>query len=145
MSTLFQQWSLCGCTKGWQQHQSTLYVEILSVRSRTALKPLNGFPISRAQPSMNSPTGTANLPLGLLQGLLAFELELCTLLTCLLGSQMGPGANPEHSQVCTQHLSGCLADSFVAAQLDAQTRAGAGPQAAKEEWRTTAAGFPQHN
>lgn len=93
-----------------------------AVRSRTALlspgetSEWAAWPISRAQPSMDSATGKANFPLGvvyLLQGLLAFELELCTLLSCLLGSQMGPGSSPKHIQVYTQHLSRCLADSFV--------------------------------
>lgn len=61
------------------------------------VKPGAAWPISCAQPSTNSPRGKANLPLGavyLFQGLLAFELELCTLLTRLLGSRVGPGSIP---------------------------------------------------
>lgn len=121
------------------------------------MEPEAALPISSAQPSMSSPTGKTNLPLGLvyhlLQGPSAFELELCTLLTCLLGSQMGPGSSPlgsEREQSALRFVPSpshsVVADAFVP-QLSwmHKTNAGAGHQTAKEEWKTVAAGFPQPN
>lgn len=130
------------------------------------MEPEAALPISSTQPSMSSPAGKTNLPLGLvylLQGSSAFELELCTLLTCLLGSQMGPGSSPlaqmglgpsplgsEREQSALRFVPSpshsVVADAFVP-QLSwmHKTSAGAGHQTAKEEWKTVAAGFPQPN
>lgn len=145
---LFEQCSPCGCAQGWPQlpgHYRTLCVQTQEQDS-SALPSWN-----RGTAQHGLTPGKANLPLGLvpvLQGLLAPELELCTLLTCLAPNgtwlQSLLRARTKHAQVCTQHLSQRLADSFPT-QLGAQTSAGAGHQTAKEEWKTVTAGCPQPN
>lgn len=134
---LFQQCCPCGCAQGWPQlpgHYRTLCMQAGAVRSRTALLCPAGTRgtaqhgcIPRKSKSCSGSCACAR----------AGALHLAD----LLGSQLGPGSSPlaqsmsKHTQVCTQHSSQRLADSFPT-QLGAQTSAGAGHQAA---------GFPQPN